>query len=245
MYNIDTLGRVRIKAEVRARMRGIWGWLFVACLLPSLTIVITGARGSSILFQNESGSVDTITGVHLLSLAVNILLIAPMRVSLSQVLLHTLETSEKPRVLGVFSCFDSGYFRIVRAMLPMQLRLEGWGLLLLIVQLTIPGSLGAILSVAVFAWSLNRSIAYLFTPYIVAENPRISGGEAVARSINTTRGRRLELFFALDISFIGWALLTAVTFGLAIIYTLPYQMLTECAYYTTLRGEPTITGEVR
>ena len=54
-----------------------------------------------------------------------------------------------------------------------------------------------------------------------------------------TQGHKLNIFI-LDLSFFGWALLGAITFGLTdIFYTLPYREATEAELYAVLR-EPFI-----
>lgn len=47
-------------------------------------------------------------------------------------------------------------------------------------------------------------------------------------------GNRGELF-ALDLSFIGWWLLTCITFGIASIYVVPYYFTTQALYYENFK----------
>lgn len=47
-------------------------------------------------------------------------------------------------------------------------------------------------------------------------------------------GNRGELF-ALDLSFIGWWILTGITFGIASIYVVPYYFTTQALYYENFK----------
>ena len=71
-------------------------------------------------------------------------------------------------------------------------------------------------------------------PYMLAENPDISGMDAIRRSWENMKGHKGELF-GLAMSFFGWIMLTILTLGvLAIFYTGPYIALSEAGYYHEL-----------
>ncbi len=77
-------------------------------------------------------------------------------------------------------------------------------------------------------------------PYMLAENPDISGMEAIRRSWENMKGHKGELF-VLELSFIGWLLLTILTFGvLAIFWTGPYMALAEAGFYREMHPEPVV-----
>lgn len=68
-------------------------------------------------------------------------------------------------------------------------------------------------------------------PYMLADDPNISGMEAIRRSWENMKGHKGELF-VLHLSFIGWILLTILTCGiLAVFYTGPYMALSEAGFY--------------
>ena len=73
------------------------------------------------------------------------------------------------------------------------------------------------------------------TFYIIADDPDISGTEARRLSEAMMEGHKME-FFILQLSFIGWALLSACTFGiLGIFYVAPWMATTNADYYDNLR----------
>ena len=84
--------------------------------------------------------------------------------------------------------------------------------------------------------------SYSQVPYILAENPDLTGREAITLSRRMMRGHKWELFL-LDCSFIGWSILGACTFGLSeVFYSRPYQSASFCEYYVRLRGKAKESG---
>lgn len=75
---------------------------------------------------------------------------------------------------------------------------------------------------------------YYFADTIMADNPEMSAKDALKLSKEMTDGHKGELF-ALDFSFIGWALLFPLTLGLISIYVTPYYATTKALYYENFR----------
>ena len=72
--------------------------------------------------------------------------------------------------------------------------------------------------------------------YIVAENKGIGALEAINRSKAMMHGHKMD-YFVLQLSFIGWALLGAITFGIAYIYVIPYMSATMVNFHNDLLPE--------
>lgn len=82
---------------------------------------------------------------------------------------------------------------------------------------------------------LIKRYSYYMVPYILAENPDITGKEAILLSRKMMDGHKWECF-KLEFSFIGWFILEIFTFGLSgIFYSNPYQMSTMTEYFYELR----------
>ena len=71
--------------------------------------------------------------------------------------------------------------------------------------------------VYVFLWSLLllipgciKAYSYAMTPYILKDNPEMKNNAAIEESMRMMDGHKLELFL-LDLSFIGWAILSILT----------------------------------
>lgn len=90
-----------------------------------------------------------------------------------------------------------------------------------------------------FIPGIIASYRYALAPYYMAENPDIGIREAVNMSKQTMAGHKGRLF-GLHISFIGWALLSALTLGIGDLWLNPYMKTAEAAFYIerTGRGIP-------
>ncbi len=92
-----------------------------------------------------------------------------------------------------------------------------------------------------FLWSLLfvipgiiKTYAYSMSMYILAENKGKAALECIDESKKMTEGHKMELF-VLELSFIGWALLGMVTFGIAYIWVIPYMNATYANAYNSLK----------
>ncbi len=77
--------------------------------------------------------------------------------------------------------------------------------------------------------------SYAMAPYILAENPNMTAREAITASKEMMRGNRWRLF-CLGFSFIGWAILAALTLGIGTLWLRPYEEVAQAAFYRDLSG---------
>lgn len=78
---------------------------------------------------------------------------------------------------------------------------------------------------------------YAMIPYILAENPNTTAKEAFTLSKQLMKGQKWKAFL-LDLSFLGWQILSIVTLGLVgIFYLNPYYASTWTELYMKLRKE--------
>ena len=71
-------------------------------------------------------------------------------------------------------------------------------------------------------------------PYIMAEHPEMTKEQAFALSKQMMSGQKWKTF-VLDLSFIGWEILSVCTLGiLSIFYVEPYRFMTNAALYERL-----------
>ena len=93
-----------------------------------------------------------------------------------------------------------------------------------------------------FLWALLciipgiiKGYSYMMVPYILAEDPTVSGTEAIRRSREMMRGQKWNAFL-LDLSFLGWDLLAVLTCGILwIFYVNPYRNCTRAELYQRLK----------
>ena len=95
--------------------------------------------------------------------------------------------------------------------------------------------------VYVFLWSLLlfipgyiKAFSYAMTPYILKDNPEMKNNAAIEESMRMMDGHKLELFI-LDLSFIGWALLSLLTCGIGFLWLAPYMNMARVNFYEDLK----------
>lgn len=82
-----------------------------------------------------------------------------------------------------------------------------------------------------------KAIAYSMTPYILMDQPEVGAKEALKLSMEMTKGHKMEIF-VMYLSFIGWAIVSAITLNIAgIFYVYPYMQLTMAGYYDELKKQ--------
>ena len=72
--------------------------------------------------------------------------------------------------------------------------------------------------------------SYAAAPYIMAQDPECEGLEALRRSRELMKGNRMELFL-LDLSFIGWDLLSLFTLGIGSLFLNPYKEAARASFF--------------
>lgn len=86
-----------------------------------------------------------------------------------------------------------------------------------------------------------KSLAYSMAGYVLADNPGLTARQALNESKRITMGHKGELF-VLQLSFIGWHLLGAITFGIAYIYITPYMNATMANFYNAIKNPNAVEG---
>lgn len=101
--------------------------------------------------------------------------------------------------------------KVIWCQILMGIKIALWSLLL-----WIPGIIAA--------------YRYRFAIYNLIDHPDITASAAIAMSCRQTQGLKGSLF-VLDLSLIGWNLLSTLTGGLAGIWVQPYTVLCDLGYY--------------
>lgn len=149
---------------------------------------------------------------------IDVFICNPVEVGCKRYFLRNL--NEKAQVGNIGYAFDNNYKNITKTMFFRDLYTVLWTLLLII-----PG--------------IVKSYEYEMIPYLLAENPQMTKEQAFAESKRMMTGQKWRAF-VLDLSFIGWNILSALTLGiLGIFYVQPYMDATHAALYEALRyGNP-------
>ena len=80
--------------------------------------------------------------------------------------------------------------------------------------------------------------------YIKVENPNISPSRAIELSKIMMNGHKWDIFY-LHLSFLGWNILSAFTFGiLAIVYVFPYYNAALAFAYEEIKADAAARGVI-
>ena len=220
---------------------------FYGLLRHHTAIANNGAPGSAI------GIVLFIVAALLVSavvLLLRILLLNPLSVGCSNFFLLNTASKAGFDALGVpFRTWK----RVVKSMFLRDLFLVLWALpgLLLSVGLTLrllrnPVTesamhsylLGTLLAALLVLPAIVKLYAYRLVPYLLADDPSLSGRAAITRSRALMNGHKGHAFL-LDLSFIGWLFLSLPTFGLLFVfYVNPYIQSAAAELYRALVPAP-------
>jgi len=86
------------------------------------------------------------------------------------------------------------------------------------------------------------SYSYAMAPFIMAENPNLTARQALNASKQMMDGNKGRLF-CLDLSFIGWSILSVLTLGIGSLFLNPYTSAARAAFYRSICDERKTFGE--
>lgn len=109
------------------------------------------------------------------------------------------------------------YLRIFLTMLLQTIYTMLWMLLLIV-----PG--------------IVKSYSYAMTSFVLADDPNIKYDAAIEESMRLMDGHKMQLFL-IDLSMIGWWILSCLTFGIGFLFLGPYVMTTHAHFYEGLKAE--------
>ncbi len=107
---------------------------------------------------------------------------------------------------------------------------------------------GILQTVYLCLWSLLfvipgivKAYSYSMMNFILIDNPNMGANEAITASRKMMAGHKFDLFI-LDLSFIGWYILSSFTFGILLLYVEPYHQAARAKFYEELKGTVTATA---
>lgn len=231
--------RVELKMRGNMAFKKNYVSAVVVALLMGIFGTVSGESSARRVSENSdiySGNlfnVGMITGLLAGIATVVILIVLVAKVFVGNLLkmggyrFFILNQTAQPGIGTLLDGFRSGhYVNIVLTMFLRDLFTTLWSLLLVV-----PG--------------IVKHYEYLMVPYIIAENPAMDYKEAFQISKQMMDGEKMEAFI-MDLSFIGWYLLSAVTCGLlAIFYVNPYVQASFAEMYTFNKQKAYQEGYIR
>lgn len=204
----------QLKSNAKVTLKACY-WKVV--LVAMITSLVSGAISISVGRGGE-GSEAVASIAAIISALVSIFIVLPLGVGCFKFYLCAREQGPNTDIENILFPFKSNYGNIVKTMFLMELFTGLWTMLFII-----PG--------------IIKSYEYRMIPYLLAENPDLDYKEAFAKSREMMMGEKLNAF-VLDLSFIGWIILSVFTLGiLAIFYVSPYMELTNSELYLALKAK--------
>ena len=93
---------------------------------------------------------------------------------------------------------------------------------------------GILLMVVWLVAAIYISYGFMLSDFIMAEDEHCTAIEALKRSWMLMKGQRWS-YFCLGFSFIGWAILSAFTFGIGGLFLTPYVQVAYASFYRDLK----------
>ena len=231
------------RAELKMRGNMAFKKNYVSAVVVALLMGIFGTVSgessarrvseNSDIYSGNLFNVGMITGLLAGIATVVILIVLVAKVFVGNLLkmggyrFFILNQTAQPGIGTLLDGFRSGhYVNIVLTMFLRDLFTTLWSLLLVV-----PG--------------IVKHYEYLMVPYIIAENPAMDYKEAFQISKQIMDEEKMEAFI-MDLSFLGWYLLSAVTCGLlAIFYVNPYVQASFAEMYTFNKQKAYQDGYIR
>lgn len=202
------------KNEALSALRGNWANALVATIiLVALALFFSSNDAINSYYQRIV--INPFIGYSLSFVSMFVLL--PLAVGYSNSMRVLLETGDNRLTNNSFSLGFGNWLHVVWGMILSTIYIFLWTLLLII-----PG--------------IIKSYSYALTPYILVEHPEMSANEAIEESMRLMDGHKFDLFY-LQLSFIGWAILSILSLGLGVFWLIPYQMTAQAAFYRDIKNE--------
>ena len=208
--------RSEIKSKAKEQIKGNIGILFVCMLVVGVIVGLPSSLSQVIAPINVSNITNIgVTEIVVMIIAVIFVWIITPALQMGIIKIYLgLSNGKKPEVGDVFSGFSifgkAWWLSFITNFFIMM-----WSILFFI-----PG--------------IIKGYSYSMAIYILAENPTMTAREALNESKRITQGAKVNLF-VLDLSFIGWAILCGITFGILLIYVIPYMNATYVNAYKAIK----------
>ena len=204
----------KMKKQALGALKGKWGFVvlctfvffLVSTVVPLLfEIILSG--GPSVWFYQEETSVTA----DIINILISLLLI-PFSVAFYWFFL-SISRSETPTLSELFTIYADW---------KTSLKLIGTSI---------------VVSIFVFLWSLLliipgiiKSFSYSQTFFVLKDHPEYSITEAITESKKIMQGYKWK-YFLLNLSFIGWGILSLFTLGIGLLWLIPYITTSLASFY--------------
>ncbi|MFC6181560.1 DUF975 family protein [Lactiplantibacillus daowaiensis] len=253
--------RAELKTEVKQLFKGRWKDAILLCIVVSLLSIFsviaqytdksstTGDSSTTSMTNatNISGAVKTITsiswqtwtavlGVVLIAVLIEFIFYAVVKIFMVGTMYSMLDWLRQPsREIHPVSDSTIGFTRpyawpTIGLIILQAIWITLWSCLLIV-----PGI------IKYFAYSQTYYVYKDMVAATPAGQPRPRLRDAVTRSRQLMVGHKME-YFVLQLSFIGWAIVCALTLGIGLLWLVPYRYGTFANYYQELVDQAQVSA---
>lgn len=193
-------------------LRGKWGPAVIATLVYFLiTSCLVSVRAGGATISSASAAFASMGFLTAIFIA------TPLAFGYMNAMRRYYLNSDPDVVSYMFRLPLSFYIDVVWTMLYMYVKVFLWSLLFIV-----PGVI--------------KALGYAMTPFVLADEPQLNAGEAIAKSARMMQGHKHQLLL-LELSYLGWVLLGCLTCGIAFLWIEPYVACGIAAFYEDVKLE--------
>lgn len=201
------------KNTALAALKGNWAPAVLASVFYILVLLIFQVPAQ--MPQFASLPMNAMTWVMGGSTLAVLLFVMPLAFGFLNAFRKLLDDGDNAVLGNSFRLGFTRYLHTILTMVFMGLKTFLWTLLFII-----PG--------------LVMAFAYAMTPYVMMDHPELSAWEASKVSRQMMKGHKFDLFY-LELSFIGWDILSILTLGIGLFWLTPYMMTSMAAFYNDIK----------
>lgn len=218
------IDRIDLKEKAKVAFKANYSASVVAALV--LVAVTTAIVGSNVNVNINNADTDVSAavagagaGLALVFSLLNVFVFNPLKVG--GYYFFKKNNHEKAEVNELISAFKSNYANSMVTTLLTDVFTLLWTLLFIV-----PG--------------IVKSYSYAMVPFLIADHPDLQPMEVIKKSQQMMDGYKWQAF-VLDLSFLGWQILSILTLGiLGIFYVNPYYYQTKAGLYEFLKDQEVV-----
>lgn len=202
-----------LKNNAKNALRGKWGRAVLAMIIVSLLSDLSNALYAR-LMNSHSHFFSVLIPAFLVGIALRALLDNIIAVGKCRYMMEN--RLGRPPLGTLFSGYHSDFANLVKVQFLVNLKI----------------TLGFFLIIPGIIWYYK----YAMVSYLLAENPSMTYTRAIELSSDMMEGEKMQ-FFLLQLSFLGWVLLCALTMGIGFLFLIPYIEATTAEFYAAMRAK--------
>ena len=208
------MNRQEIKSLAKSKIKGnIWNIIWPLLVIGVVESIITGLFGGSIKIDfNNLENISIPTSYYYCTVIISILF-AIVNAAYIKYIINFVRTG-KFETSDILNTLKAKWLNILIATILVSIIVG-----LCSILFVIPG--------------IIMGIAYTFVTYLVVDTD-VSGSDSLKVGREMMKGYKWD-YFVFVLSFIGWFLLVPFTFGILLIWLVPYFNVSEVIYYNKLK----------